>query len=100
MQTTATAKVDSDNEAQPAKRVRFIFLICFLEADQHRAALKQHYDKLSQSKCAPCAAVLDSVWAGYCALQTEAISCALHLRDRGHLLFAHPGTTVLQGCAV
>ena len=80
------------------QRTRFIFLICFLDAARNADILNKHWLKLL-SRSTKASPFKDAVFEGYIALSQEADRCARKLTERGQLLFAFQGTTVLQGCA-
>lgn len=98
MQTTTQERQALTDAEAKAKRVRHIFLICFLDAQRSAQELEKHRKALARrsKKSTPLQAAL---WDGLVALHKETNACAHELTKRGHLLFAFPGTTALQGCA-
>lgn len=101
MQTTSQETQALSAVAEQAardKRTSFIFLICFIEAERSAAILYKHWRGL-RSRSTKHSPLKDAIFEGYIALDGEARSCAKQLTERGQLLFAFPGTTVLQGCA-
>lgn len=78
------------------QRTRFIFLICFLDAARNADILDNHWKKLLSRSTKP-SPFKDAVFEGYIALTHEAERCARKLTERGQLLFAFQGTTVLRG---
>lgn len=83
------------------RRAKFIFLTCLLEAQQAMQVLNAERQRLQGGtkrnplRFVPSSPLIDALWAGYYALHDEASRCADAVLDRGQLLFAFEGTTLL-----
>lgn len=91
-----TAKQKSDAEDREAQ---FIYVTCFLKARHNADILQKEAVNRFSAKSLKSQALGDAMWAGSHELRNEARTCLRELMNRGQLLFAFPGTTVLQGGA-
>lgn len=71
---------------------RFIFLKCFLRGQQDAELLLLQRRRI-KGVSARSEALRDALWSGYWSLTQEVERCGRELTERGHLLFAFPGTT-------
>lgn len=90
----------STSTQQPARialeRERsMIFVRVFLERTRTAQTLRRMRDKRKNPWSPEADALLDAA----IALESDAERCAREAMLRGQLLYCHPGTTVLQGCA-
>ncbi len=91
--------------APESLRLKYIWLICLLDAQQANVTLQLERDEIhrrnwhAKRPTTRHDALTNAMWAGAMALQDRAREYAHECRDHGHLLFAHQGTTVLQGGA-
>jgi hypothetical protein len=91
------AQALAETEAKAEYRRKYIFLLCMLEDQAAAHTLQKQYDKLLIANSGRSQLVRDALWTGICALNDRMRSDTRELRDRGHLLFAFTGTTVLRG---
>lgn len=82
-----------------ATTAQLIFVKSFLESTGHAELLYAEFAKPKKRTTAKSQALHDALWNGYYKLKTDAEDCANKLTERGQLLFAFPGTTVLQAVA-
>lgn len=101
MQTTSqeTQALTAAEQAAREKRHEFIYLICFLEADEHAHALTQQQKAIWKRNGFRNTPYTEALSHARYALNDIAAEHARKLTRDGKLLFAFQGTTVLQGCA-
>lgn len=85
------------------RRARFIFIKCLLKTQRAYVQLDAHRTSMvrrnAKRGCMHNTPLTDALWEALCALLAQAGMEAKAVRERGHLLFAWEGTTVLQGGA-
>lgn len=82
-----------------ARRTSYIFVSNFLEHQRNAEILRRESRTRMQAKTAATLAFGWALWDGSYALEKEAARFLREVMERGQLLFAFDGTTVLQGGA-
>lgn len=95
----AQALTAAEADAASQKRTDFIYLILFLEAEQHAHTLNQQKRAIFKRNGYRETPYTKALSAARWALDDIARDKARNLTRDGHLLFAFQGTTVLQGGA-